>query len=472
MRKNFANVKTAVDALIAFNNDGVTTAGNAAQPVFSSARLWIYGAIALAILLCFAACYILIAAVSKPLVKITDAMAELASGKLDTYVPHSDQDDEIGKLADAMTSFKNQLAAAEHSKAEQTEALVGSIGTGLEHLAKGDLTHRVTSNLTGPFAKLKEDFNIAMGQLQDTVTGVLSVTAGIANGANEISTAADDLSRRTEQQAASLEETAAALEEITASVKSAASNARGASGAIGATKAVAEEGGQVVESAIKAMDAIAQSSRQVTDIIGVIDEIAFQTNLLALNAGVEAARAGDAGRGFAVVASEVRGLAQRSSEAAKQIKSLIKASGEHVGAGVKLVGESGQVLKRIIEQVVEIDGLARNSAEAGQQQSSGIEEVNTAVSSMDQATQQNAAMVEQSTAASRNLASETQRLQELVGFFDVGAATPVQRPVQRPVPQPRAVLKAVPRPASRPVRRGTAATAAKPVADEDSWTEF
>ena len=205
----------------------------------------------------------------------------------------------------------------------------------------------------------------------------------------------------------------------------------------------------------------------------MIDEIAFQTNLLALNAGVEAARAGDAGRGFAVVASEVRALAQRSSEAAKQIKNLIQASGEHVGEGVKLVGESGEVLKRIIEQVVEIDGLARNSAEAGQQQSSGIEEVNAAVSSMDQATQQNAAMVEQSTAASRNLASETQRLQELVGFFDVG--TPDSTADARPM---RTVARpAAPRPPARAsaprkaVARGRAVQSA-PTVDSGDWTEF
>ena len=168
------------------------------------------------------------------------------------------------------------------------------------------------------------------------------------------------------------------------------------------------------------MGQIEQSSKQITDIIGVIDEIAFQTNLLALNAGVEAARAGDAGKGFAVVASEVRALAQRSSEAAREIKTLIKASSEHVGSGVKLVGESGQALRAIVAQVVEINSLVTEMAQAAQQQSTGIEEVNTAVTQMDQVTQQNAAMVEQSTAASRNLAGETTQLSELVAFFSVG----------------------------------------------------
>ncbi len=319
MRKNFGHVKDAVDALIAYNNDGVTASGDAAQQVFTSARLWIYVAIALAVLLCFAAGYVLIAAVSKPLVKITGAMAELASGKLDTYVPHSDQDDEIGKLADTMTSFKNQLAAAEHSKKEQTEVIVGSIGTGLEYLAKGDLTHRVTADLTGPFAKLKEDFNTVMERLQETLKGVFTTTGQITTGAGEISAAADDLSRRTEQQAASLEETAAALEEITATVKKTASNAKEARASVTMAKSAAEDGGHVVNTAIEAMDAISQSSKQITDIIGVIDEFAFQTNLLALNAGVEAARAGESCKGVAVFATEVRSLAGRPGDAAKQL---------------------------------------------------------------------------------------------------------------------------------------------------------
>jgi methyl-accepting chemotaxis protein len=274
-----------------------------------------------------AAGWTLIRSVSSPLKSITGAMEELASGKLDAHVPHADQEDEIGKLAGAMTTFKNQLAAAERSKAEQTETIVTSIGAGLDHLAKGDLTHRIDAELTGPFLKLKGDFNAAMTRLQDTLRNVLTSTGQIATGAHEISQAADDLSRRTEQQAASLEQTSAALEEITATVKRTAANTKEVNASMASAKSAAEEGGQVVETATKAMDAIAQSSKKITDIIGVIDEIAFQTNLLALNAGVEAARAGDAGKGFAVVASEVRALAQRSSEAAKEIKALISASG-------------------------------------------------------------------------------------------------------------------------------------------------
>ena len=477
MMRSFSELKDGVEAAVAFHTDGGTAAGNAGETTYESARVLIFSALGFAVLLCLFAGYVLIGAVSKPLGRMTGAMGELAAGRLDAHVPHADQHDEIGKLAEAMTSFKNQLATAERSKAEQTQTIVSSIGTGLDHLAKGDLTHRVAAELTGPFGKLKDDFNLAMTRLQDTLKNVLASTNQIATGAGEISQAADDLSRRTEQQAASLEETAAALEQITSTVKKTAANTKEASTSVSSAKTAAQEGGRVVESAIKAMDSIAQSSKQITDIIGVIDEIAFQTNLLALNAGVEAARAGDAGKGFAVVASEVRALAQRSSEAAKEIKALIHTSGDHVGSGVKLVGESGEALKLIVDQVQQINSLVVEMAQAAEQQSTGIEQVNAAVGQMDQVTQQNAAMVEESTAASRNLATETQALSDLVGFFNVGAeerpvrneapvrtATPSSKPAMRPVRG---------RPSAPPVARRTAvAVARKPETDAEDWTEF
>jgi methyl-accepting chemotaxis protein len=365
-----------------------------------------------------------------------------------------------------MRSVFTDVAVVVHHfiEAEQTEATIKGIGEGLDHLAKGDLTHRVTADLTGKFAKLKTDFNAAMDRLQETVRDVHTTTAQIHSGATEISQAADDLSRRTEQQAASLEQTAAALEEITATVKKTAANAREASQSVTTAKQVAETGGRVVDTAVSAMDAISQSSKKITDIIGVIDEIAFQTNLLALNAGVEAARAGDAGKGFAVVASEVRALAQRSSEAAKQIKTLIKTSSEQVGEGVRFVGESGQALRRIVDQVIQINALVGEMSQAAEQQSSGIEQVNAAVAQMDQVTQQNAAMVEESTAASRNLAGESTRLAELVSFFSVGSGgeqvvTKAVRaaPVRAPAPK---IARSAPR---------RAAVAAAPA---DDWTEF
>ena len=241
-----------------------------------------------------------------------------------------------------VVNFMGDITAMEQEREAQMEEqvrVVEALAAGLKLLSEGKLTARIEDTFSGQYEKLKIDFNTALARLQDTMKSVLSTSGTISTGAAEICQAADDLSRRTEQQAASLEETAAALEEITATVKKTAENAKGASAGMVTAKSTAEEGGQVVETAIKAMDEIEQSSKQITDIIGVIDEIAFQTNLLALNAGVEAARAGEAGRGFAVVASEVRALAQRAGEAAKQIRTLIKASSEHVSAGVKFVGE-------------------------------------------------------------------------------------------------------------------------------------
>jgi methyl-accepting chemotaxis protein len=370
-----------------------------------------------------------------------------------TYNPVRGADGRVEKVVKIATDITTRVNA------------VIAVGDALADLAGGKLERRIDMAFPSDLEKIRNDFNQAADALQNAMSRVATSTRTIANAAEEIGSASDDLSRRTEQQAASLEETAAALEEITASVKKAADNARDTSNTIGATKAVAEQGGNVVQSAVKAMDAIAQSSRQITDIIGVIDEIAFQTNLLALNAGVEAARAGDAGRGFAVVASEVRALAQRSSEAAKQIKTLIKTSSEQVESGVKLVGESGTVLKRIIEQVVEINNLARGSAEAGQQQAAGIEEVNAAVAQMDQVTQQNAAMVEQSTAAARNLAGESKVLLDLVGFFSTGETA--THAASRPAPK-KPVLKAV---SAKVAAAGGGKATPAPSSDGD-WTEF
>lgn len=262
--------------------------------------------------------------------------------------------------------------------------------------------------------------------------------------------AAGDLSRRTEHQASSLEETAAALDQITATVNKAASSAAHAREIVTEARRDAETSGNVVNKAVVAMGEIEKSSQQINQIIGVIDEIAFQTNLLALNAGVEAARAGDAGRGFAVVASEVRALAQRSAEAAKEIKALISTSTAQVGEGVELVAQTGQSLGRIITKVADIDSAVSDIAAGAREQSSGLQEVNTAVNEMDKVTQQNAAMAEQATAASKSVADETDRLTTLVGKFKVGAAI-AHRPTGR--------LAAKVTPSAPLPRRGTIAHA-------------
>ncbi len=461
-----------------YQTDMATSLGTEGAAAYDEARLWIFIILGAAGLLCLGVAYMLVQSVSAPLGRMTEVTASLADGNLDTVVPDADRKDEIGKLAAAMLALKEQLAAKQQLDAAQRVA-VESIGAGLDALVKGDLTYRVDADLTGSFVKLKDNFNAALGRLQDAMTKVLEGTGSIGTGANEISQAADDLSKRTEQQAASLEETAAALEEITATVKKTAQNAKEASTLVESTKSAGEDGGRIVETAISAMGKIEQSSKQITDIIGVIDEIAFQTNLLALNAGVEAARAGDAGKGFAVVASEVRALAQRSSEAAKEIKTLIKASSEHVESGVKLVGELGGALKRIVAQVGQINTLVSEMTQASQQQSTGIEEVNTAVGQMDQVTQQNAAMVEESTAASRNLANETGDLARLVSFFNVGAtgeaahaAPPAARAPARK-PASAASRPAPARPVAKLASHGSAALAIKPAKPaEDEWQEF
>jgi len=385
---------------------------------------------------------------------------------LSNYTPVYGLDGKLVKIVNWLTDL---------TSAHQEQAVVvETLAAGLKKLSDGDLTARVDKSLGVEYEELRENFNKALGRLQDTVKTVLSDTSGINTGAGEISQAADDLSRRTEQQAASLEQTAAALEEITATVKTTAANAREARTSVTAAKSAAEEGGRVVETAIRAMDSIAQSSKQITDITGVIDEIAFQTNLLALNAGVEAARAGEAGRGFAVVASEVRSLAQRSGEAAKKIKALINTSTEQVGAGVKYVGESGEALKKIVDFVAQINTLVSEMAQAAEQQSTGIEEVNAAVSQMDQVTQQNAAMVEESTAASHNLAVEAQSLSQVVAFFQVGSdmaqRAPAPRRTTASAPPPRAKPDRVM--ASAGGRRAATATAAVPQPNSDDWTEF
>ena len=305
---------------------------------------------------------------------------------------------------------------------------------------------------------------VAVAELNQAMSVITEATQAIHSGSQEISTAVDDMARRTETQAASLEETAAALGEITTNVQNTAENASHARTVVHNARTDTDHSGEVVERAVIAMGAIEQSSRQVGQIIGVIDEIAFQTNLLALNAGVEAARAGDAGRGFAVVAQEVRSLAQRSAEAAKEIKGLISQSGRQVDEGVQLVKETGGALRRIAQHVTDISDLVASMANAAQEQATALAEVNLAVSQMDQVTQQNAAMVEETAAASRNLAEEADRLNRLNGKGD---AHPT-----RMAPRPRASVPAPARPALRTVGRGGAQRKPEAAPQSDSWEEF
>ncbi|MCM2475800.1 HAMP domain-containing protein [Rhizobium sp. CG5] len=430
----------------------------------------------------------------KPIQTMVGAMGVLANGDFTPVVEGADRRDEIGTMAKAVQIFKDnglraiqleQDAASNRSASEAERARVveqdrqraqemakatSGLGEGLKHLSSGDLTFRLQEPFASDFEALRSDFNSAVGQLAESLRSVSQATGSIDSGAREISQSAEDLSKRTEQQAASLEETAAALDQITTNVSNSSKRTEEARHvAIEANKS-ARRSGEVVSNAVTAMQRIEQSSNQISSIIGVIDEIAFQTNLLALNAGVEAARAGDAGKGFAVVAQEVRELAQRSAQAAKEIKDLIRNSSDEVSTGVKLVQETGQALKVIEEQVVTINTQLDAIAVSAKEQSVGLAEVNTAVNQMDQVTQQNAAMVEESTAASAALAGEVQRLREIISEFRLGSDSNVassSRPVAAKPGQ-----KPVASPARRMMAKVASAVGMGGGASAESWEEF
>ncbi|WP_082352594.1 PAS domain-containing methyl-accepting chemotaxis protein [Rhizobium sp. AAP43] len=297
---------------------------------------------------------------------------------------------------------------------------VDRLAASLKAMSEGDLSRPISEPFLPALEKLRQDFNLASGKLRETLQTILTNAGTIAAASQQIQSASGELAKRTEQQAASVEETAAALEEITTTVSDSSHRAQDAGQLVRRTKDSAEHSGHVVGQAVDAMGKIEHSSAEISNIIGVIDEIAFQTNLLALNAGVEAARAGEAGKGFAVVAQEVRELAQRSAKAAKEIKTLITASNEHVKSGVNLVGETGRALEDIVRQVTEVDANVAAIVEASKEQSVGLKEINTAVNTIDQGTQQNAAMVEETTAAAFSLAREAQQLFALLGQFNIG----------------------------------------------------
>ena len=465
--------------------------GAEAARVFKIAMI-VMGAVALAAagLLAFAT-HVVVRRVSAPLQAMTSAMLRLADGDHRITVPTVGQSDELGKMADAVIVFRDAAVAkieadarlveaqakADHDRrvasetaiAEQQALVVQSFGVALDKLAQGDLTYHVEDNLPVEYEKLRSDFNAAISALQATMLTVVTNVSAIRSGSGEISHAADDLSRRTEQQAASLEETAAALDEITATVNRTAAGARQASDTVQAAKGDAETSGVVVRDAVQAMGAIEKSAQEISQIIGVIDEIAFQTNLLALNAGVEAARAGDAGRGFAVVASEVRALAQRSAEAAKEIKVLISASTRQVSTGVSLVGQTGEALQRIVGRVAEIDGLVSEIAASAQEQAVGLAQVNTAVNQMDQVTQQNAAMVEESTAACHSLSQEAEGLAGSVARFQLGSTAPSSRTAFTQAPARASQERVV---QMRHIGRDGAARRPETVADDAGWEAF
>jgi methyl-accepting chemotaxis protein len=417
---------------------------HAQDGAFKMAFAMLIGGGAVCALLAAAFGWLLSRTIAAPVSAMTTAMGRLADGDNSVIIPAAGRRDEIGRMAAAVGVFRDAAVDKQRLEAEageqrrtaeldreRTEAsravnereqslVVSSLAEGLGALSDGILTARLNAPFAPAYEQLKADFNTAVTRLAETMTVVARNAEGIHSGAGEIAQASDDLSRRTEQQAASLEETAASLDEITAAVNRSAGGANKAKETVSAAKADAQHSERIVREAVAAMGEIETSAQEIAQIIGVIDEIAFQTNLLALNAGVEAARAGDAGKGFAVVASEVRALAQRSAQAAKEIKALISTSSQQVGKGVGLVGETGKALVRIMSQVAELSSVVGDIAASAQEQAGGLQQVNTAVNQMNQITQQNAAMVEQSTAASHALARDAHALSDLIGKFDVG----------------------------------------------------
>ncbi|MEB2846977.1 HAMP domain-containing protein [Rhizobiales bacterium RZME27] len=498
----------------------LSTSLTAAQHTAATNILWtlvIAGGIAgvLALGLIWALCN----AIVNPIVGMTKTMTALAGGNNDIDVPALDRGDEVGRMAQAVAVFKH--AAIEKQRLERDSDLtraraeterrvndeqkahdaadiefaIDGLATGLSKLAEGDVAYRINESFVGRLDRLRTDFNTALGTLQTTLTMVGDNASAIHANADQIRSATDDLAKRTEQQAAAVEQTAAAVEQVTTTVKDAAARAEDVGQRVERTRTGAEKSGDVVRRAVSAMEGISHSSHEISNIIGVIDEIAFQTNLLALNAGVEAARAGEAGKGFAVVAQEVRELAQRSANAAKDIKTLITTSTTQVDAGVSLVGETGRALEAIVEEVREINEHVRAIVVSTREQATGLQEINNAVGTMDRNTQQNAAMVDQQTKTSHTLASEANTLNELLKQFNLGgdrnfmgsrsgfiipptptAAAPQFAPLSRPVKAPKIRMAAEEKPRRSPAaalhNQLARAFEPAPSAAKDNWEEF
>ncbi|AWK86221.1 methyl-accepting chemotaxis protein [Azospirillum thermophilum] len=494
----------------------------------------------------------------RPVTAMTGTMTKLAAGDLTVDIPALSDRDEIGEMAKAVQVFKENAIqkkrmdeaererleaerradeaqrAREKAIGEEIASLIDAVSKGdlerridltgkegfyrtmseginrltdtvesviadlaevLSGLAQGDLNKRVTRDYQGAFQRVKTDVNATSTKLAEIVGQISQAAETIASAASEVSLGSADLAERTEQQASSLEETAASMEELGATVRSNADNAQRANVMATEARSAAESGGGVATSAIEAMRRIEDASRKITDIIGVIDEIAFQTNLLALNAAVEAARAGDAGRGFAVVAQEVRQLAQRSAQASKEIKALILDSDSQVKDGVDLVKKAGDALEGIVSGVQQVASLISEMAAASSEQATALDEINATVAQMDEMTQKNAALVEETTAAAQAMSGQATDLKSLIGFFRLeqtaaALAThaqpqPVRRAIAptRPAPVKQASHKPAARPAAKPAAAGHAGTnhgaAASSAAvlkrsssDDDDWKEF
>jgi methyl-accepting chemotaxis protein len=439
--------------------------------IYEESRKMLTGAIGLGLIAVLVLSGLLMHTIAKPIKRMAGSVARLVEGDLTVEVPGMNRKDELGSLARALDSFKDLFAAdkeraeAEAIRARETQTTIDAIGNGLAALAKGNLTHLVDDSTSGPLAKLHRDYNDAVSHLLEAMIEIVEGCNTIRNGTNEIAQASSDLSLRTERQAESLAHTSKTLGEFTDSVKVAADNARQTSSRLAVARESAERVDETAKRAVVAMRNIQASSKEMNDIISTIDGLAFQTNLLALNAGVEAARAGASGAGFAVVATEVRHLAQRSAEAANSIRQLVATSGAQISEGVALVENSGEALRQIVTEVTEVSDLMDEIAKAASRQATSLSEISDMVTSMDTTTQQNAAMVEESNASSRNLNAETERLFDQLSFFELGRKSGFGAGSSQNHEPATAIT--IPRKSSGAVH-GNLALAA----DEDDWAEF
>ncbi len=466
---------------------------------------WIVaGAVAIGLVL-LGITFVTARSVTNPIRALSNSMLQLADRRNDIEITGAERGDEIGEMSRAVLVFRDaavekqrleaeseqQREATDHERrrnadtaaraaGEQSQA-VRALADGLRKVSEGDLTVRLSDGFTGDYQQIKDDFNATVEALQETIGSIVLATREVTNTASEISSSTTDLSQRTEEQAASLEETSASMEQMAATVKRNAENAQQANQFAVDTRRVADQGGEIVGEAVASMARIEESSKKIADIIGVIDEIAFQTNLLALNAAVEAARAGEAGRGFAVVAAEVRSLAQRSSQAAKDIKDLINSSSGQVQEGVELVNRAGTALTDIVRSIEKVAGIVTEIASASAEQSTGIDQINTALTQMDEVTQQNSALVEENAASAKSLEEQAASMDGQVSRFKVGAAShPEPAQAARSATATSAIkikaAEAPRRPVAKAISRGPVARMQAAVAtafkDDPEWKEF